>query len=167
MGCCVNYWQAFDTNAFTDGLDASANHPDLHYARSMLTGHAPPREGIPCTNCRHFEEMRQGSNWITEEEIARASSPGPVAGLLLEPAGNARFAQVSIVKGWEAVPIRQASGRLFRFGVDTAIYFIPFPRKPLHGICPHARGREIHQNRGIPVRGASAQALPGVQFNGI
>jgi hypothetical protein len=45
--------------------------------------------------------------------------------LLLEPAGNARFAQVSIVKGWEAVPIRQASGRLFRFGVDTAIYFIP------------------------------------------
>jgi hypothetical protein len=125
MGCCVNYWQPFDTNAFTDGLSAAANHPDLHYARSMLTGQAPSREGIPCTTCHHFEEMRRGSNWISEEEIARASSPGPIAGLLLEPAGNARFAQVSIVEGWEAVPIQQASGRVFRFGVDTAVYFIP------------------------------------------
>jgi hypothetical protein len=125
MGCCVNYWKAFDTNAFSDGLDAAANHPDLDYARSMLMGQAQPRESIPCTTCHHFEEIREDGNWITEEEVAGASSPSPIAGFLLEPAGEARFAQVSIVKGWDAEPFRQVAGRLFRFGVDTAVYFTP------------------------------------------
>jgi hypothetical protein len=127
MGCCVNYWKAFDTNAFSDGLDAAANHPDLDYARSMLMGQALPRESIPCTTCHHFEEMQEDGNWITEDELTRASSPAPIASLLLEATGGARFAQVSIVKGWNAEPARQVAGRLFRFGVDTAVYFTPSP----------------------------------------
>ena len=126
-GCCVNYWQPFPVNAFDAGLEGAANHPDLAYARAMLSGKAEPRADIPCTRCHHFEEIRQAANWITPEEIAAQSDSLRMAALLPEAAAGARFAQVMVVKGWDPLPapVWHTTGRVFRFGVDTAVYFAP------------------------------------------
>lgn len=58
-GCCRNNWQPFAANAFKDGLENALNSADLSYARAMLEGKAPERQGIPCTSCRLYKEMRR------------------------------------------------------------------------------------------------------------
>lgn len=125
MGCCVNYWQDFGVNAFTEGLSAAANHPNMEYARRMLTGQAEARPEIPCTQCHHFEELRECGAWLTEDEIAGSKAPGHVVGIVPEAVPGARFAQVSVTPGWGPPPVRETHGRLFRFGPDMAVYFAP------------------------------------------
>jgi len=130
MGCCVNYWQDFGTNAFAEGLTASTRHPNMNYAREMLLGRAAPRLEIPCTRCYHFEEIQESGDWLTEDEIASASAPNMVGAILLEGPSELKFAQASVVEGAGSPPAYETPGRLFRFGTDTAIYFAPRSARP-------------------------------------
>jgi MoaA/NifB/PqqE/SkfB family radical SAM enzyme len=64
LGCCVNSWGDFGGNAFRDGLTASVNTEQIQYARAMLLGRAPPREDIPCTRCRAYQNMSKRGAWL-------------------------------------------------------------------------------------------------------
>jgi hypothetical protein len=64
LGCCRNFWGDFGGNAFTDGLRACFNHEKMHYARAMLRGGKPPRDGIPCSTCEIYLSTRNQPDWI-------------------------------------------------------------------------------------------------------
>jgi MoaA/NifB/PqqE/SkfB family radical SAM enzyme len=64
LGCCVNFWGDFGGNAFRDGLTASVNTEQIQYARAMLLGRAPPRRGIPCTQCHCYKTMVKHGRWL-------------------------------------------------------------------------------------------------------
>ena len=70
LGCCVNYWQDFGGNVFTDGLDAALNGDKISYARQMLMGKAPERSDIPCVECSKYRRMAEEQAWITPADIA-------------------------------------------------------------------------------------------------
>jgi MoaA/NifB/PqqE/SkfB family radical SAM enzyme/quercetin dioxygenase-like cupin family protein len=69
LGCSINYWADFG-NAFTEGLEEAINSESLTYARNMLMGKVPAREGIACTTCRVYHRIQAGGAWIREDEIA-------------------------------------------------------------------------------------------------
>jgi hypothetical protein len=125
LGCCVNCWGDFGVNAFTSGLPEAMASPSLEYARRMLTGEAEPRAGIPCTTCGQYTEIRKSGQWLSADEIGQYRGIAYVAGILLQTDSPARFAQVSIAAGAGGQPRWEPSGRLFRFGVDRAVYFAP------------------------------------------
>ncbi|MBN1319911.1 MAG: cupin domain-containing protein [Thermoleophilia bacterium] len=75
LGCCRNFWGDFGANAFTDGLKAAVNSPDMRHARQMLLGKRPPRDGIPCTTCSMYIDRRAEGRWLTKGEIAEARGP--------------------------------------------------------------------------------------------
>jgi MoaA/NifB/PqqE/SkfB family radical SAM enzyme len=64
LGCCRNFWGDFGANAFQDGLAKSLNDEGINYARQMLLGERPPRDGIPCTTCEIYRRMSQNSKWL-------------------------------------------------------------------------------------------------------
>lgn len=45
LGCGHNYWGEFGGNAFQDGLLTTINSERMNYARDMLMGNKPAREG--------------------------------------------------------------------------------------------------------------------------
>ncbi len=67
LGCCRNFWGDFGGNAFSEGLGESLNGEKMTYARKMLSGHAEPRDGIPCTNCEMYRDMRERSRYISRK----------------------------------------------------------------------------------------------------
>lgn len=64
LGCCRNFWGEFGGNAFADGLEASLNSKPMNYARKMVRGQAPARDGIPCTTCDIYLTMRKSGKWL-------------------------------------------------------------------------------------------------------
>jgi hypothetical protein len=122
MGCCVNYWQDFGTNVFVDGLASAIEHPNLHYARKMLTGSAVPRPEIPCTRCHHFKEISEASDWLTESEILEVHAPFITGAVIPVARKGVRFAEISFFQGWGEPPPALSSGTMFRFGQDVAAY---------------------------------------------
>jgi quercetin dioxygenase-like cupin family protein len=70
LGCCRNFWGEFGGNAFTDGLVTSVNTAGIRYAREMLLGKKPPREGIPCTTCEMYAEMKARGNWVERRIVS-------------------------------------------------------------------------------------------------
>ena len=64
LGCCRNFWGEFGGNAFKDGLDAAVNGEGIAYAREMLLGRKPPRDGIPCTTCEMYISMRDRGRYL-------------------------------------------------------------------------------------------------------
>ena len=64
LGCCRNFWGEFGGNAFTDGLDAAVNGEGIAYAREMLLGRKPARDGIPCTTCEMYTNMRASGRYL-------------------------------------------------------------------------------------------------------
>ncbi|MFZ2487075.1 MAG: radical SAM/SPASM domain-containing protein [Anaerolineae bacterium] len=69
LGCCVNYWQDFGGNVFTDGLSAALNNEKISYARAMLMGKVPDRADIPCSTCTKYHRMAAEQAWVTQSEI--------------------------------------------------------------------------------------------------
>jgi hypothetical protein len=67
LGCCRNFWGDFGANAFVDGLSESVNSEQMRYAREMLMGRKPPREGIPCTTCEMFKDMQKRRKYISRK----------------------------------------------------------------------------------------------------
>jgi hypothetical protein len=126
LGCCVNYWGDFGVNGFTTRLSEAMASPKLEYARRMLTGEAEPSAGIPCTTCGQYAQLRKSGRWLSADEIRQYRGIGYIAGILLPADSPVRFAQVSIAAGAAGgQPRWEPSGRLFRFGVDQAVYFRP------------------------------------------
>jgi hypothetical protein len=123
LGCCVNYWGDFGTNVFAEGLDAAMRHPQMEYARRMLLGVAAPRPGVPCTTCDQYRAMALTRTWIREDELRISPYGKLLAGVVPAGAPECRFARISIEEGLASKPRFDVSGRLFRFAVDTAIYF--------------------------------------------
>jgi hypothetical protein len=92
----------------------------------MLTGEAEPSAGIPCTTCGQYAQLRKSGRWLSADEIRQYRGIGYIAGILLPADSPVRFAQVSIAAGAAGgQPRWEPSGRLFRFGVDQAVYFRP------------------------------------------
>ena len=128
LGCCVNYWGDFGGNVFADGLGASMRNPKLEYARQMLQGKAEPRPEIPCTTCDQYHAMRRAGGWIGEEVPQFPAAGEILMGVVVMANPGFKFARVAIFEG-AAAPRFEISGRLFRFGADTGVYFrAPAPR---------------------------------------
>jgi hypothetical protein len=125
LGCCVNYWGDFGENVFDSGLSEAMESPKLEYARRMLTGDADPRDDIPCTTCGQYAEIRKSGRWLSGPEIQQHGGIRYTTGIVLHADASIRFAQVSIAEGSAGQPPWEPSGRLFRFGVDNAVYFAP------------------------------------------
>jgi len=123
LGCCANYWGDFGSNVFHDGLEAAMHHPKAEYARQMLAGKAEPRPDIPCTTCDQYHAFRQTGAWITEKELSHHGQAEILVGTVLTTNTASKFARISVTRGDAAVRQMGASGTLFRFGVDTAVYF--------------------------------------------
>ena len=70
-GCCYNYWQPFEGNAFEDNLDDLINSEKMQYARNMLLGDVEPRDDIPCTKCSIYKAMRREGRSLDREHIVR------------------------------------------------------------------------------------------------
>ncbi len=69
LGCCRNTWGRFGTaNAFTDGFATAVNSEPMAHARAMLRGAAAPREGIPCTTCDLYRDMRASGRFLRRRE---------------------------------------------------------------------------------------------------
>ena len=121
LGCCVNYWGDFGSNAFTSGLKKSVDNPKMQRARKMLTGEEPPDPEIPCSTCHQFESFRDSGRWLTEEEIASHARPQYILSLLPVAGEGTRFAQIGVIPSATgepggAAPSFGVSGRIFRFG---------------------------------------------------
>ena len=123
LGCCVNYWGDFEANVFAEGLQSAMRHPKLEYARRMLLGQAEPQPGIPCTTCDQYQAMAKSGNWLREQELQTSPHEKVLVGLVPVPSDGSRFARISIEQGLTSKPRFDVSGRLFRFGVDTGVYF--------------------------------------------
>ena len=64
LGCCRNFWGTFGGNAFRDGLADAINGEEMQYARAMLAGQAPPRDGVPCTTCDIYRDRAEKREWV-------------------------------------------------------------------------------------------------------
>jgi hypothetical protein len=125
LGCCVNYWKDFGVNGFEASLAEAVASPNLEYARRMLMGEAEARPEIPCTTCGQYMEIRKSGRWLRPDEIQRQGGLRYAAGIVLRTAAGVRVAQVAVAAG-DADSVRwPPSGRLFRPGVDSALYFGP------------------------------------------
>lgn len=73
LGCCINYWGDYG-NVFEDDLISVLNGEQITYAKKMLTGKAPERSDIPCTNCPIYKKRKERSNWLSLKEIFLAKN---------------------------------------------------------------------------------------------
>lgn len=69
MGCCHNNWKDFGGNAFEDDLKQCLNNEKIAYARKMLTGEAPPRDGIACASCEFYSAMSKQRMWVNSPRM--------------------------------------------------------------------------------------------------
>jgi MoaA/NifB/PqqE/SkfB family radical SAM enzyme len=152
LGCCVNYWGDFGGNVFADGLGASMRNPRLEYARQMLQGKAEPRPEIPCATCDQYQAMRRAGGWIQEEVLQLSAAGEILVGVVVTANPGFKFARVSIFQGASA-PRFEVSGRLFRFGSDTAVYFrAPAPGRYTVAVqCLDAAGWEPPASRIVDI----------------
>lgn len=58
LGCCVNHFGDFG-NVFEQGLQNLLQAPKYRYAQKMLLGLEPPREDIPCFQCKRFKKVQE------------------------------------------------------------------------------------------------------------
>ena len=69
LGCCWNSWAEFGGNAFEEGYMRSINRESIRYARAMLTGKAPRRDNLPCSECELYLAMSDANDFLAEDEI--------------------------------------------------------------------------------------------------
>ncbi|MGN0014893.1 MAG: radical SAM protein [Candidatus Gastranaerophilaceae bacterium] len=72
LGCCSLYDKNFGDNVFKDGFMNALNNPKMIYAKNMITGNAPPLEGIPCTDCYVYKDLKKAKNklWVPSPHLA-------------------------------------------------------------------------------------------------
>ena len=68
LGCCINTWGDFGSDAFAPGgLDSEK----LKYGQRMLLGEASERPDVPCTDCSEYKRMKRNGEWIRPWQIKR------------------------------------------------------------------------------------------------
>ncbi len=65
LGCPVNHWSSFG-NAFKENLVDILNSERMNYARAMVSGQAPERDDVPCTQCKVYTSIKEHGTWIKE-----------------------------------------------------------------------------------------------------
>jgi hypothetical protein len=123
LGCCVNFWGDFGSDAFAEDLPTAMRHPKMEHARRMLMGRAEARPDIPCTTCYQYLSMSRSGKWIGEEELQFPNSGDILVGVVPEADPGARIARVSVMRGPASNPAFAPWGAVFRFGIDSAVYF--------------------------------------------
>jgi hypothetical protein len=68
LGCCTNRWGSLG-NAFKDGLMATIDGEKMRYAKKMVTGQAEARDDIPCTQCHHYQSMRERNDFLGPRDL--------------------------------------------------------------------------------------------------
>jgi len=68
LGCCWTQ-EGFGGNVFEDGYEKAINNEKIVYARRMLTGEAPARKDICCTECPMYKHKRETGNFVTKKEL--------------------------------------------------------------------------------------------------
>lgn len=58
LGCCVNHFGDFG-NVLEQGLTQSLQSEKYQYAKAMVLGEKPPREDIPCTQCKRYQKVKK------------------------------------------------------------------------------------------------------------
>ena len=58
LGCCVNFFGDFG-NVFEQGLDQCLSSERYQYAKQMVLGEKPPRDDVPCSQCKRYQRVRQ------------------------------------------------------------------------------------------------------------
>ena len=64
LGCCALYKKDFGCNVFTDGYFEAMNNEKLIYAKNMVTNYAPHANGIPCSNCHIYDDLRKANYFV-------------------------------------------------------------------------------------------------------
>jgi len=77
LGCAINFWSDYG-NVFEEGLEEALNSEKIIYARRMLMGKEEAKEGIPCTVCRIYANMKKHNHWIDEEDVISEQRENPV-----------------------------------------------------------------------------------------
>jgi MoaA/NifB/PqqE/SkfB family radical SAM enzyme len=77
LGCCTNRWGSLG-NAFKDGLMATIDGEKMRYAKEMVTGQAEPRDDIPCTQCHHYQSMRERNDFLGPRDLKTPLIEGPL-----------------------------------------------------------------------------------------
>jgi hypothetical protein len=67
--------------------------------------------------------MSRAQGWIQAEELQFPADSEILVGLVVTANPASKFARISIRQGTAGAPRFDVSGRLFRFGCDTAVYF--------------------------------------------
>jgi MoaA/NifB/PqqE/SkfB family radical SAM enzyme len=68
LGCCWTQ-EGFGGNAFKDGYVEAINSDRITHARGMLLGKVAPREDIPCTRCKLFQDLEKRGKFLSIEDI--------------------------------------------------------------------------------------------------
>lgn len=71
LGCCANFKENFGGNVLKDGLLAALNHPNMIYAKNMVTNKAKPAKDIPCSRCWVYEDMKKHNYWLKSPKVYR------------------------------------------------------------------------------------------------
>lgn len=66
LGCCRLSDDNFGANVFKMGLENALYSEKYLYAKKMLKGELPPKEGIPCTSCNLYKIMQENNKYIIE-----------------------------------------------------------------------------------------------------
>lgn len=69
LGCCNNYWQPFEGNAFKVDLLTLLNLPLANDSREMLLGTKDCTKGNPCSNCKKYTDLKESKKWLTMSEV--------------------------------------------------------------------------------------------------
>ena len=64
----MNYWGTFG-NVFEKGLEDSLKSEKINHAKLMLLGIRESKEGIPCSNCKLYKNMKKHNSWIKLEAL--------------------------------------------------------------------------------------------------
>ena len=133
LGCCVNYWGDFGSNVFLEGLEKSTANSTMQRARRMLTGEEAAAPDVPCSTCHQYAGLCDSGQWLTREEIESYARPKYIVSLNPIPHGRIRFAQIGVTQADtrgqnNGAPSFGVSGRIFRFGIDSAVFCsVPSP----------------------------------------
>jgi hypothetical protein len=74
LGCSRNFYGEYEQNVFETGFQTSINNQRIEHAREILMGAQPQVTEFPCSHCRVYLNMVEKENWITDEELAAAST---------------------------------------------------------------------------------------------
>lgn len=135
LGCCRNFWGDFGSSVFRDGLAAGVNSPRIRYARRMLLGKKPPQDGIPCSTCSLYTDMRARGTWLKRSDIS--AERRRAAGRIWNPSPRVRRSLPYRVARFVYRSVRPASVPRLRLNSLVHPLEVPLPSDGVKGWKPY------------------------------